>query len=805
MKSPLTLVVVFILLLSAQLVLAQTTNDYQSNVTGSGNWSSLSSWQRWDGDSWETPTPGEGVPNSSDGVISILAGDQIDMDVGTTVDQVVINASGGNLRINQGITMTVADGSGTDIQINGTLTMRDDGFFTGSTMTVIGQIVNAGTFTRLAGLSPVTFNSGSSWEHAIDGTALPAQPNVTWNSGSTCLITGVVSSIPANMDQNFHDFTWNCTSQSGTLDFGWTTRTMTGDVTITDTNAAGASGLVAFNLSGTGTVTINGNLNVESNSRIAVAGSGSVSVSVDSDFSFNPGAVASSFFSSSGDGTLNVKGAYSFSSGTLSQGTTANINFNGGVSQNYSGGGTYSGTIDIDITNASTLLLGSNSLSTNGTFTVNTSSTLDTGTGFIGGASGSLDLNNGSTLRVGSAAGLVDGTGSGAIRMPTANRTFTAGATIVYNGSIAQVVGDGFPSVAIDLEIDNSAGVTNDNIGTTNLLGDLILTSGSLVIGDANTLDIQSNLVSNGGTISGSTNSNLTFSGSGTISGTPGTLDFTTGSQTLLNFTIDRTASIPLGTDLDVQGILLFNSSANLEISGVTLTISELTGDIDQALGQSGALNSVSGNPGNLDLQGTGALSDIPICGSCGSQALDELTFNRGGGTYTWNGSVTVNNNLNLNNGALTHTSGLNMGSGSNFNRTAGGATISSVPTATTTYNVSYSNTLTTGSELPTVASGDLNNLSVAGDATLDKAIDINGNLTINSGTLAAGANNVTLSGSSFTINAGTFTINSANTFTLDYAGTTTMSGAAFGGTQFGNLTIITGTTVSAPNANLNV
>ncbi|MCO4293400.1 hypothetical protein NF867_11035, partial [Solitalea sp. MAHUQ-68] len=64
----------------------QSVGDYQSNVNTSGNWSALSSWQRWNGSAWVTPTSTEGYPGekTGTGTVTILDGDHITLDVNVT-------------------------------------------------------------------------------------------------------------------------------------------------------------------------------------------------------------------------------------------------------------------------------------------------------------------------------------------------------------------------------------------------------------------------------------------------------------------------------------------------------------------------------------------------------------------------------------------------------------------------------------------------------------------------------------------------------------------------------------------------
>lgn len=76
------LILIFNLLIVNQIN-AQTTGDYRSASTG--NWTTLSSWQRYDGTTWLTPTSGQGYPGQNTGTkaITILTGHIINMGNGS--------------------------------------------------------------------------------------------------------------------------------------------------------------------------------------------------------------------------------------------------------------------------------------------------------------------------------------------------------------------------------------------------------------------------------------------------------------------------------------------------------------------------------------------------------------------------------------------------------------------------------------------------------------------------------------------------------------------------------------------------
>jgi len=96
-------------------------------------------------------------------------------------DQIIINA-GGTLSVISGKILTIADGTdAVDCNVNGTL-------------------YNAGTVTPTGAIA---FNSGSTYQHAQNGGTIPF---ASWNTASTCYITGITSTAPtAGLNQTFYN------------------------------------------------------------------------------------------------------------------------------------------------------------------------------------------------------------------------------------------------------------------------------------------------------------------------------------------------------------------------------------------------------------------------------------------------------------------------------------------------------------------------------------------------------------------------------------------------------------------------
>lgn len=250
-----SLVVLLTLFLSLNLY-SQTSGDYQTKQ--SGNWGDATSWQMYDGTNWNNAVS---APNGSSGTITIQSGHTI-----TVATALIIN-------------------SGISVIVNGYL--KSTAGITATTSTPYS----------------FTFNSGSTYEHAMATGSIPMS---TWNAGSTCLVTGTTGASPGNNFQSYYNFTWNCPGMSANLNLSWDSTStvpvvVRGDLTVTAcgtpavtnsfrmTNAAtvrnikingsvivnggnltvsGSSGAAQYN------VTVGGNINISSGRLTLCGGSG---------------------------------------------------------------------------------------------------------------------------------------------------------------------------------------------------------------------------------------------------------------------------------------------------------------------------------------------------------------------------------------------------------------------------------------------------------------------------------------------------------------------------------------------------
>jgi hypothetical protein len=160
---------------------SQATGDFRSN--GNGNWNVAATWQRFDGANWvAAPAP----PSQADGVITIRSPHIVTAISAITADQVTV-ASGATLNINSN-TFSLADGMGTDLQVNGTLKLL-------STLTGSGSasILNGGTMEWTSGTlsvnltiaSGATLNINTSTSRNFSGgKILTNRGTINWTQGN---------------------------------------------------------------------------------------------------------------------------------------------------------------------------------------------------------------------------------------------------------------------------------------------------------------------------------------------------------------------------------------------------------------------------------------------------------------------------------------------------------------------------------------------------------------------------------------------------------------------------------------------
>ncbi len=708
------------------------------------------------------------VPDFNSGTISIGHAVTVSNDV--TIDETTIT-TGGSLTINTGVTLFLNEDfavsplvieSGRTLTVNGSL---DASSLIISPVQVDGNIINSGTITSP---DPSVFlvNASATYTHSHStGGDIPL---ATWDPASTVLVNNMSAASPLppnNLNQVFGNFTWNCPAMGNNTAFslGGQLTNVQGSLTF----AAANNRSIRFNSGGAGyTLTIGQDFVLQNGSIILSqsATSGLTTVIVSRDYNQTGGNMT---FRASNNFDVRLEvgrhftksvGAFAGGSGT---GSVATLSFNGGTSQNVSIAGTNPASINYEIVNGSQVNLGTSFLTGAGSFTLATGSTLGVGATDAGGA-----------IQTGASAGNIRVTGA---------RTYNAGSTILYNGSAAQVIGNGHPSGALTTRISNASGVSLFGTGNSYTFSDLVLTTGNLTIGN-NTLVLSGSLSVGANALVASTSSSLTINGTGTLTG-----GLSLSGTTINNFTLNRTSSglVALNNNLTVLGTFT-QTAGDLNIDGRSFTIS---GDYVRS---GGSIR--SNNSSTLIIDGTGVLPASFSFG--GSLALATFTLDRSGATVSTSSSLTITN-LNLLDGVFDNLGTLTMATAGVITRTDLGS-VTNTPVATSSYSVVYdiSGNISTGPELPATAT-ELASLTKLGSAvlTLGNDITVNGTLTLSNGSFNAGTRAIDIKGN-FVSNA-TSTLTSSS---FTFSGTTTLSGGT--APIFGNVTITGSLT---PSATLNI
>ncbi|HEY8935028.1 MAG TPA: hypothetical protein VIM65_07390, partial [Cyclobacteriaceae bacterium] len=786
------------------------------------------------------------IPDESNSdVITISNNITIPNGYSVTIDGTTIN-SGATLTINSGGTLDIVSG------VSNALVVQGDLYATAGS-----------SFTNTDGTN-VFFDAGSIYHHQFT-SAQGVIPLATWDANSTTSIEGYTSFSSAtaagNWSQDFGNFDWNCTAQTtSTVNMNGLLTSVQQNLSISST---GSGKILQLSQAEAPHIIVGGNFSVLGTSRfnLSTTGLGTIlDITGDFIFSSTNASVPSSFLvGAGGNCTINIGGNFTMNA---SGSTFRFVSGTNGVSRlNLTGdfeidagtiilsGTTPSSTIDFVGNGTQQFLVNSGSIGSSAfNYIIESTSTLDViGESAIRASSGG-SLTVYGTIRCGSVnstGAILSGTATlGNIRVST--RTFASGSTIVYSGTSAQVVGTGHPSTTgVNMEIDNSSGVTLNNTATTgsglsnlSIGGDLILTSGNLNIDTSpntttRTLTINGNIISNGNNITiAGTRSDIVINGTGAL----GTFPFPSGTQSFRNLTVNRTSSgsVDFGNDLTITGSITgnngdirFNGSTTSITSAVTLSAGTLdfngTGSIGNTLtmttgttlyfeGQTLTISAAFSGGGLLSSNSSstlilnGGVQFGTLAFSPTGNTIGTLTLTRASGTqprFSLNSALTVATALNLTNGTLDNVSGLAMSSGATITRTNNSSLTSTVPTGGP-YNLIYTgSSLTTGLE----AQGSINDFTVNSSNTVTggAAIVAAGQFHILAGIFSA-TSSPTISAATFVNDAtyrgqstnfsitGDFTNNgtfNGNTSTFTFAGASNILGTT--SVTFNNL-VISGT-----------
>jgi hypothetical protein len=461
----------------------------------------------------------------------------------------------------------------------------------GTTTTVSGSFTNSATVTGITA-AKFTVSSTGIYNHDLDGGTIPT---ATWSAGSTLRIIGMTDNYPGGMTQSFSNVTFESDLNSN-VEMS-SAMSISGNLTIQ--NANGGSALRITNSNTSRNVTVGGNFIINSgeftpvsnngNSTLTVTGNfsqtggtfilkedvgnallsvtgnfsktggtflhrddaaGTAVVTVTGNFSHTSGTYT--FAATGGTSNLNVGGEFAVTGGTLTESSTGNglVTFNGTGTQVYKSGATITNTVNFVVNNGSSLQ-----------FDLPT-------TTVVGG--GTFTVQNGAFLGIRHAQGISTTAGTGQVQV-TGTKTYNTGATYEYNGSVAQVTGNGLTG-ALNLNFDNSSvtavSLTNNNIAVS---ANLLIRAGSVSAG-AQTLNLGGNWTNNGTSFNAGTG-NVILNGAGiqTLGGSTST--------TFNNLNLNKTTgTVALGQSQNVNGTL--NIGVNLDLGSFNLTMGASAGTI---------------------------------------------------------------------------------------------------------------------------------------------------------------------------------------------------------------------------------
>ncbi|NUO03167.1 MAG: T9SS type A sorting domain-containing protein [Saprospiraceae bacterium] len=434
---------VLALVLAGSSLMAQAAvNDYRTAGIN-GNWNNLATWERFNGTTWVTPTAGQGTPNNTDGIITILNTDTITVTANVNVDQVLIEA-GAMVTINSGVTFRVYNSAdAVDMTVNGTIdnsgTVNRNGT---PRVEVNGTVINRNAFTLTGAGTILNFNAGSTYQHNRNGGTVSIA--TSWNDLATCEVVGVITTIPSGLNQAFGNFIWNCPLQTAILNLPNTGMSVSGNMEIISTGVLPLlGGLRAPN----SPLTIGGNFTLTDGFFRLSNGDIDRSIVIGGSVTIAGGELqmAQGGGGADGIGTLQIAGDFTHIGGLITDAATGPgdgvIEFNGsGTPQLFSATEILSGEINFQVTSPAFLQMEDE-------FTVIT-------------GDGDFTLQAGASLGITAADGITLSDPSGNIQV-MGLRTFDPDAIYHYNGLLlAQMTGDGLPTSASDLVINNPNGVT---------------------------------------------------------------------------------------------------------------------------------------------------------------------------------------------------------------------------------------------------------------------------------------------------------------------------------------------------------
>lgn len=344
----------------------QTAGDYRS--VNSGNWATLSTWETYNGTAWVAPAT---VPNNTSGVITIQSPNTVTIAATVNIDQVIVDV--GAILINSVGTLTISNGAGVDLTVNGT--------FIDANNTAMGGWATAGPTWELGANGTFIKRSSASsnnWRDRYNGGIINIPATANWIVEKFSATNPAITTVGGMYYPNLtiiNNTVGNWITSAAANTFNGTTDypRIKGDFNIGSASAIGTVDFLA-NVTFATPISVGGDMNIYTGNRLRNFGTG-----------FNL------------QGNLIVNGTLDYAGGGGNRGIT----FSGGNNQNISGSGALniynltinksSGTVtlnrSITIDNLLTLISGIVNSSSSNLLSINTFATVSgaNNSGFVSG------------------------------------------------------------------------------------------------------------------------------------------------------------------------------------------------------------------------------------------------------------------------------------------------------------------------------------------------------------------------------------------------------------------------------------
>lgn len=327
-----------------------------------------------------------------DGTITFAHGSAMTLTLGSAADPDFEILFAGNLTLGTNVNITLA--SSAFARISGVFTINAGSTYNtdaaSALTTVFGSIVNKGTLTCTTP-AKLLMNLGAVYDHSQNGGNIPS---ATWDSNSTCYISGLTTTHPTGGNQAFGSLTYDCPGMTANL-------TMASGVSVANDFTVQNTGGGAFRLLMTsGSFTVGDEMNLPGNGNFTISGTTDRTLTVLGGVFITGGNLDLCSGSAGNIGTLNVGGNFNNFGAITETGTGKGvINFNGSAAQNFNQSGTLVNDVDFNVNNSAGVTF-SNSTTINGTLSL---------------TSGILIIPNGVTVTIANGTG-IGGSGFGATK-----------------------------------------------------------------------------------------------------------------------------------------------------------------------------------------------------------------------------------------------------------------------------------------------------------------------------------------------------------------------------------------------------